>query len=216
MIAGILCLSSKSIGKFWFFLTRERKFSLNFLFSAIAFDQFGRSRAKFVFLDFLEFKAFQAGKNNITFRIYLRAIRARKQSKIDFLNSATKFKFYLIFGDFCSYQLVSSMISPLSLPNSSVFRPGITDFLSFKLVSATIGLSLMPGDARQNFCINLGNGVRLPAFFYCRFRFIHSLFCFRFSSGIFFAILPPVYLVYPAYLRLQGLSGGILLMCSLQ
>ena len=66
------------------------------------------------------------------------------------------------------------------------------------------------------FFINLVNGVRLHAFFYCRFRFLHSLFCFRFSSGIFFAILPPVYLVYPAYLRLQGLSGGILLICSLQ
>ena len=56
----------------------ERRLSLDFLFSAIAFDQFGHSRAKFVFLDFLEFKAFQAGKNNITFHIHLRAIPRRK------------------------------------------------------------------------------------------------------------------------------------------
>ena len=35
---------------------------LDYLFSAIAFHQFGHSQAKFVFLDFLEFKAFQAEK----------------------------------------------------------------------------------------------------------------------------------------------------------
>ena len=46
-------------------------------------------RAKFVFLDFLEFQAFQAEKNYITFQS-------------DFLTSAAKFKFYLIFGDICS------------------------------------------------------------------------------------------------------------------
>ena len=54
--------SSKSIGKVWFFLTHERKLSLDFLFSAIAFDHLAIVGAKFVFLDFLEFKAFQAGR----------------------------------------------------------------------------------------------------------------------------------------------------------
>ena len=45
----ILRLSSKSIGKFWFFLTRERKLSLDFLFSAIAFGKFGHSRGEIRF-----------------------------------------------------------------------------------------------------------------------------------------------------------------------
>ena len=58
--------------------------------------------AKIAFLDFLEFKAFRAQKNCITFHIYPRAINGRKERKIDFSTSAAKFKFYLVFGDICS------------------------------------------------------------------------------------------------------------------
>jgi len=63
------------------------------------------AEAKIVLLYFFEFKALRAQENCITFVIYLRAIYARKERKIDFSASAAKFKFCSIFGDICSKTL---------------------------------------------------------------------------------------------------------------
>jgi len=58
--------------------------------------------AGIVFLDFLEFGALRAPKNCIMFHVCLRVFCGLKERKIDFLTSAAKFKFCLVFGDSCS------------------------------------------------------------------------------------------------------------------
>ena len=78
-------------------------------------------------------------------------------------------------------ELAWSMISPLSLPTCSVSRFGESDFLSVKLISATFGPWLMPSRTSV-----LASRARLPAIFCCCFCFLHFLFCFHFSLGVFF------------------------------
>ena len=103
-----------------------------------------------------------------------------------------------------SLELVSSTISPLSLPTSSVSRSEETDFLSFKLVSATLGPSLMPGRTLVFIQWTESDYPHSSAV-----AFASSILYFAFVSRLeyFFAILLPVYLVFPAYLRLQGPSA---------
>ena len=78
-------------------------------------------------------------------------------------------------------ELAWSILSPLLLPTCSVSRFGERDFLSVKLISATFGPSLMPSRTSV-----LASRARLPAFFCCCFCFLHFLFCFHFSLGVFF------------------------------
>ena len=111
----------------------------------------------------------------------------------------------LAFITISSLELVSSMISPLSLPTSFVSRSGETDFgLSFKLVSATLGPSLMPG---RTFVLIQWTESDHPHS--SAVAFASSILYLAFVSPLeyFFEILLPVHLVFPAYLRLKGPSA---------